>query len=76
MQVPISVIDKSFHDTILQGLAPDPTKNCKVIPLIPTYSSNYSNRDIVTETNTEFTQSSNKSTIYKSKQGKYRIWYI
>ena len=48
---PISVIDKAFHNAKLQGPAPDPTKKCKVIPLISTYSSNYSNRDIVAQTN-------------------------
>ena len=48
---PISVINKAFHNAKLQGPAPDPKKKCKVVPLISTYCSNYSNKDIVTQAN-------------------------
>ena len=48
---PITTIDKAFHNAKLQRPANDPKKKCKVVPLVSTYSSNYSNKDIVTKAN-------------------------
>ena len=48
---PITTIDKAFHNAKLQRPANDPKKKCKVVPLVSMYSSNYSNKDIVTKAN-------------------------
>ena len=50
-QYPMHVINKSFHNARLQGPAPDPLKKKKILPLITTFYSNYTNRDAVKQTN-------------------------
>lgn len=50
-QYPVKVINKSFYNARLQGPAPDPSKKEKIIPLITSFYSNYTNKDVVKHTN-------------------------
>ena len=67
---PISVINKGFHNAKLQGPANDPKKKGEVLPLVSTYYSNYSNKDIVTQTNIllENCQEENIKNVFKDKR--------
>ena len=48
---PLSVIERSFHNAKLQGPAPNPLEKKKVLPLVTTHYSNFSNKDIVKQAN-------------------------
>ena len=48
---PNDVIGKAFHNAKLQGPAPDPVSKNKVLPLVSTYCSNYTNTEVVKKAN-------------------------
>ena len=48
---PNAIIEKAFHNAKLQGPAPDPKQKKEILPMVTTYYSNYSNQNIVTQSN-------------------------
>ena len=56
---PKDLVKKGFHNAKLQGPAPNPANKKKIIPLVTTYYSNLSNKNIVQQANFMLQSSSN-----------------
>ena len=58
---PEPVIDKSFFNAKLQGLANKPANSKNILPLVSTYYSNFDMQNIIKSINQKLKQSPNES---------------
>ena len=67
---PKHLLKKAFHNAKLQGPAPNPAEKKKIIPLVSTYYSNYSNTNIVQQANFMLQSCSNNhiKEVFKNHQ--------
>ena len=66
---PAHVVERKIHNALLQGPAPEPVKK-DVIPLISTYSSNYSTQSITKQANILIERCPDDSTRHKFRDKK------